>query len=68
VADEIISEPTGGAHSDWDATSVAVKKALVRNLAELMKMKTDPLLKARWAKYESMGAWGEPASDTSTNA
>ena len=68
VADEIISEPTGGAHSDWDATTTAVKEAVSRNLTELSRLKTDRLLKARWAKYEAMGAWGESPASTSADA
>jgi len=68
VADEVIPEPTGGAHSDWDTTTTAVKAALVRTLQDLGKVKTGPLLKARWAKYESMGEWGEPTTQTSADA
>ena len=69
MADEVIPEPTGGAHSDWDATIAAVKESVVRNLTELGRLKTDRLLKARWAKYEAMGAWGESAaSSASTSA
>jgi len=69
VADEVIPEPTGGAHSDWDATIAAVKKSVMRNLTELGPLKTHQLLKARWAKYEAIGAWGESAaSSASTSA
>jgi len=64
VADEIIPEPSGGAHSDWDAAAASVKKALGRNLSELSKIKTDRLRKTRWAKYAAMGAWGEPTPKT----
>ena len=68
VADEILLEPSGGAHSDWDATAAVVKEAIERNLKELGRIKTDRLLKARWAKYEAMGAWGESAVDTPAGA
>ena len=68
VADEVIPEPTGGAHSDWDASAAAVKEALVRTLKALSRIKTGPLLKARWAKYESMGAWGEPPAEIPADA
>ena len=64
MADEIIPEPSGGAHSDWDAAAASVKKALGRNLSELSKIKTDRLRKTRWAKYAAMGAWGEPTPKT----
>ncbi len=68
VADEVIPEPSGGAHSDWDATTAAVKESIERNLEELGRVKQDRLLKARWAKYETIGAWGESAADTPTDA
>ena len=68
VADEIIREPSGGAHADWDATAASVKEALERTLDELSRIKTDRLRKLRWAKYEAMGAWGESASKTPADA
>jgi len=68
VADEIIREPPGGAHADWDATAASVKEALERTLDELSRIKTDRLRKLRWAKYEAMGVWGESASKTSADA
>ena len=68
VADEILPEPSGGAHSDWDATAAVVKEALGRALKELGGIKTDRLVKARWAKYEAMGAWGESLGSSSADA
>ncbi len=62
VADEIIPEPSGGAHSDWDAAAASVKEALERTLSELSRIKPDRLRKTRWAKYDAMGAWGDAAS------
>lgn len=59
VADGIVEEPPGGAHSDWDAAAAAVEDALHDTLAELERLSVDKLLEARWAKYESIGAWRE---------
>jgi acetyl-CoA carboxylase carboxyl transferase subunit alpha len=59
VADEVIPEPCGGAHSDWDATADALRESLIRNVAELRSQDVDSLLQGRWAKYEAMGAWRE---------
>ena len=59
VCDEIVPEPAGGAHGDWDRTAAALKEALLRNLRELRAMDEDALLEARWAKFEAMGAWRE---------
>ena len=68
VADEIIPEPSGGAHSDWDAAAASVKEALERTLKDLGGIKPDRLRKARWAKYDAMGAWGESAPETPAGA
>ena len=59
VADEIIPEPVGGAHSDWDTTSENLKESLQRNLSELIGTEIDDLLSNRWAKYEAIGEWNE---------
>jgi acetyl-CoA carboxylase carboxyl transferase subunit alpha len=59
VADEVIPEPFGGAHSDWDGAADALRESLIRNVAELRSQDVDSLLQGRWAKYEAMGAWRE---------
>lgn len=57
VIDEVIGEPPGGAHEDWDATAALLKESLTRNLAELDKRSVADLLDGRYAKYRKMGAW-----------
>ncbi len=57
VADEVIPEPPGGAHSDPDETARRVRGALSRTIAELRELPIDELLRRRWDKYESIGAW-----------
>lgn len=59
VCDEVIPEPPGGAHSDWDATAEGLQEALIRNIAELRELSLDDLRQARWAKYEAIGSWRE---------
>ncbi len=59
IADEVIPEPPGGAHSDWDATASSLQEALGRNLKELRKLSVDKLLKARWSKYDAIGEWSD---------
>jgi acetyl-CoA carboxylase carboxyl transferase subunit alpha len=62
VADDVIREPPGGAHSDWDVTADRLRLALVRHLTELDALDVDELRERRWAKYAAMGAWrGEEA-------
>jgi acetyl-CoA carboxylase carboxyl transferase subunit alpha len=56
VIDEIISEPTGGAHTDPDAAAAALGEALKRHVRQLRKIKIDKLLKRREEKYLAIGA------------
>jgi acetyl-CoA carboxylase carboxyl transferase subunit alpha len=59
VIDEIIAEPSGGAHSDWDRAAESLRWALVRHLGELCTQPVEQLRPARWAKYMRMGEWRE---------
>ena len=63
VADDVIEEPAGGAHSDWETASGNVFAALKRHLAELTALGTDELLARRWAKYEEIGDWAGKAAE-----
>ena len=57
VVDEVIPEPPGGAHADWQTTALSLASTLKRHLQELDDLDPDDRLAKRWAKYESMGAW-----------
>jgi acetyl-CoA carboxylase carboxyl transferase subunit alpha len=57
VIDDIIAEPAGGAHSDWERTGEALRWALVRHLGELLTMPVDELRQTRWDKFMVMGEW-----------
>jgi acetyl-CoA carboxylase carboxyl transferase subunit alpha len=59
ICDEVVDEPPGGAHADWDAAAGALEEALARTVEELSALSTDKLLAKRWSKYEAMGAWRE---------
>ncbi len=59
VCDEVVPEPVGGAHSDWDSTADNLGFALSRVLDELADIPIDELVPARWDKYGSIGAWRE---------
>jgi len=59
VVDEIIPEPTGGAHRNVQATFSGVGAAISKHLAELEKLSPARLLKARVAKFDAMGAYAE---------
>lgn len=57
VCDEVIPEPPGGAHADPETTARSLEAVLARHLAELSALPVDARRKARWAKYEAIGAW-----------
>lgn len=57
VIDEVISEPAGGAHSDWDGSAETLREAVGRHLEALVALPIDELLEARYDKYRRMGAW-----------
>jgi acetyl-CoA carboxylase carboxyl transferase subunit alpha len=59
VCDEIVREPEGGAHSDWDQAASFLADSLDRVLTELVALPEDELRAGRWAKYESIGDWRE---------
>jgi acetyl-CoA carboxylase carboxyl transferase subunit alpha len=59
VCDEVVPEPEGGAHTDWDQAASLLEDALERVVKDLSKLPAKKLLAGRWAKYESIGAWRE---------
>jgi acetyl-CoA carboxylase carboxyl transferase subunit alpha len=59
VVDDIVPEPVGGAHTDWDAAAGALRSALLRHLAEIEQMGAEERRGQRRAKFERMGAWRE---------
>ena len=63
IADELISEPKGGAHRAPNLVFNEVKKVLDRHLNELLKKPLDQLMDERYQKYRSMGSYDEPAHE-----
>ena len=55
VANEIIGEPLGGAHRDYDSVAVSIKNALISSLDDLKKLDIDDLLAQRYTKLRSFG-------------
>jgi acetyl-CoA carboxylase carboxyl transferase subunit alpha len=59
VIDEIIPEPSGGAHSDQAATAKSVQEVLCRQLDDLRRLKPDKLVRRRREKFMRMGQYAE---------
>lgn len=55
VIDNIIPEPTGGAHRDFEQTAGNIEKQLKKDLSALGKLETETLLNKRFDKFRAMG-------------
>ena len=53
--DEIVPEPAGGAQKNHKAAALAVKKAVLAALKDLVKISVEKLVDARYAKFRAMG-------------
>jgi acetyl-CoA carboxylase carboxyl transferase subunit alpha len=54
IIDEIIPEPDGGAHSDYDGTAALVDEVLQRHYAVLKALPTQKLVDDRYDKFRQM--------------
>ncbi|MEO0102137.1 MAG: acetyl-CoA carboxylase carboxyltransferase subunit alpha [candidate division WOR-3 bacterium] len=59
LVDEIIPEPLGGAHQDWDAAAKLVKEAIKRNFLLLRGIPKEELVARRREKFARMGVFQE---------
>ncbi len=55
VIDELIPEPLGGAHRDYDTTAANCKKTVIKHLEKLRELKPAELLEERYKKYRKIG-------------
>ena len=71
VVDEIVPEPVGGAHTDVDAASRMVERALRLNLDQVADMSPTDRLERRYQKFRRMGDVGlevRPAATPATDS
>ena len=54
VIDEVVAEPLGGAHLDYEQASSMLKKALVKHLAELEEYSPEGLVEQRYQRFRAM--------------
>jgi len=59
VIDEVIAEPLGGAHHDYDTAAGNVKKAVIKQLEKLAAMTGDQVRADRQKKFRDIGAFHE---------
>jgi len=59
VVDEVLEEPLGGAHRDFDRSARVVGEALERSLAQLSKLSPAELREHRYQKFRALGQFVE---------
>ncbi|MBA3660413.1 MAG: acetyl-CoA carboxylase carboxyltransferase subunit alpha [Gammaproteobacteria bacterium] len=55
LVDQVIQEPLGGAHRDYDAMATRLKRELVRQVDELQSLAIPTLLEKRYSRMMSFG-------------
>lgn len=58
IIDEVVPEPLGGAHSDWDKAAALLKGAVQKQFADLGEVETSRLVEERYQKFARMGQFG----------
>jgi acetyl-CoA carboxylase carboxyl transferase subunit alpha len=64
LIDELILEPLGGAHRNYNLTAENLNAALLKNLAELQVLPIDELLERRYQKFRNIGKFGMASLST----
>lgn len=59
LVDEIVPEPLGGAHWDYDEASMILKNSIKKALDEVKNIDADKRISQRIEKYGNMGFWEE---------
>ncbi len=59
VIDDVIPEPLGGAHRDFEATAGNLRKSINKFLENYLGMPVDKLLDLRYEKFRKMGLFSE---------
>ncbi|MDA8190682.1 acetyl-CoA carboxylase carboxyltransferase subunit alpha [Acidiferrobacter thiooxydans] len=59
LIDEIVAEPLGGAHRDYEAAAGSLKEALRRTISDLVALPTDDLLTRRQLRLRQYGQFEE---------
>ena len=59
ICDQIIPEPLGGAHNDYNLMSERVKEVILKEINTLNKINSSALINQRILKYEKIGSWEE---------
>lgn len=61
VIDDILAEPTGGAHRDHREAAANLKSYLLKTIRELRTLPPDDLIERRYVKFRKIGVFHEPS-------
>lgn len=59
IAEEIIPEPLGGAHRNYNSVILSVKDAILRHLKKLKKLSAKSLIEHRYKRFRNIGIFDE---------
>lgn len=59
IIDEIVKEPVGGAHCDYEGMASELKSSILNSLEELSKIQPKKLRERRYDKYRNLGVVAE---------
>jgi acetyl-CoA carboxylase carboxyl transferase subunit alpha len=59
--DEVVREPVGGGHRDFQAIALNLRETLIRHMEDLKRHSMDELLERRYQRIMSFGAFSEEA-------
>lgn len=59
LIDDIIKEPLGGAHRNFEDTAAGIKEILLKSIEELKALSKKELLEKRYEKFSEMGVFEE---------
>lgn len=57
IIDEIIKEPLGGAHRNYDLAIEEIRRSLEKHLTELRNLTPEQLIEDRYQKFKAMGKY-----------
>ena len=57
IIDEVIKEPLGGAHTDYEEMAQSIKTAIINSIKQFSSMTEDELKINRYEKFRNMGVF-----------
>ncbi|MFC1771387.1 acetyl-CoA carboxylase carboxyltransferase subunit alpha [Candidatus Margulisiibacteriota bacterium] len=57
IADDIIKEPIGGSHKNWEETAANIKKVILKDIAYYSGKNKDKICEERYKKYRAIGTF-----------